>query len=455
MKRWKSIAGVIAGIFIFGEIVKGLNYLYVPEKEDSVIWGRILWHNFYEDQGKIDNLFLGSSHVYCDIDSQLLDECNQQYNFNLSSSAQLMNGTYYLLREADRNNELSHVYIELYYRFNVKAANESKEPIITEYGRNWCNADYMRFSLNRLFYRLTMTDVEKYPETWLKFIRYRDSLSDWSEIADTLNWKKSNDYLNYRYHALGGENHERETEYREKGYYYTTAILKQTERSFEQDVILQEDSLAESSEKYLRKTITYCQKKNIPITLFVSPIYELQLISTENYDNYINQVRGIAEEYQIDFYDFNLAKAEYLPIQNPEYFMDIGHLNKTGADMFTKFFYQVISGDADDNKMYFYNSYAEKQQNQKPEVFGIYYRDRRILENDENFVWDMWIASNREDEMEYRITFIPYDNKKQELIQDFSNNKKFMIETGKTGTFFIEYRLKSNPDFIETVEIEI
>lgn len=90
--------------------------MYVPFWD----WERNLWHYFYKDDGKIDNLYLGSSHVYYDINPALLDSMNGGYNFNLASSAQPLNGSYYLLKEAGKNNALSHVYLELYYQCSVK-----------------------------------------------------------------------------------------------------------------------------------------------------------------------------------------------------------------------------------------------------------------------------------------------------------------------------------------------
>ena len=67
-----------------------------------------------------------------------------------------------------------------------------------------------------------------------------------------------------------------------------------------------------------------------------SPIYELQLIGTENNDNYIDEVMAIAEEYSVEFYDFNLAREGFLPIRRGDYFMDTNHLNRVGADMYAK-----------------------------------------------------------------------------------------------------------------------
>ncbi|MDE7206541.1 MAG: hypothetical protein K2N90_05200, partial [Lachnospiraceae bacterium] len=123
--------------------------------------------------------------------------------------------------------------------------------------------------------------------------------------------------------------------------------------------ILDEDCLGRESKKYLYKIIQYCQKRDIPITLFVSPIDELQLTSTEKYDCYVNQIKEIASECNVAFYDFNLAKEAYLPIHQNQYFRDIGHLNSEGAGVFTPFFAQVMAGDPLKNEMYFYSSYRE------------------------------------------------------------------------------------------------
>ncbi len=145
---------------------------------------------------------------------------------------------------------------------------------------------------------------------------------------------------------------------------------------------------------YLRKAITYCQQWQIPVTLFVSPTYELQLISTEGYDNYVDQVREIAEEYQVDFYD----------------------------------------------------SYGQKLQNQEPAVYGIYYRASEDSEK------NMWVASNREAEMEYKITCTTSEGERH-TIQDFHENKVFKVPAWEQGTSEITYRLNNMPDSEQTVEI--
>lgn len=206
--------------------------------------------------------------------------------------------------------------------------------------------------------------------------------------------------------------------------------------------------MAQSSELYLRKAIEYCQKKGIPVTLFISPMYNLQPASVGNYDNYVKQMKNIASEYDLDFYDFNLAKEEYFPIQNLKYFKDVDHLNSNGAAMFTDFFYKVVSGNAEQNQKYFYDSYVQKLKDEEPEVYGIHYwkEDAEIFMN---------VVSNRDSGMEYRITIIPDKslNKESYLVQDFCENKKFIIEDGN-GICTVEYRMKNAPDAVHIVEVE-
>ena len=395
-KYLSRIIGVLGALLIFYMICNTLNYIYV--EEDS--WGRILWHNSFEDDRKIDNIYLGSSHVYCNINPELLDEINGQYNFNMASGAQLLNGSYHLLKEADKNNVLSHVYLELYYDCSViNNFNSSSEIINIGYYHNFKNTDYMKLSFNKIEYMLSIAGAEKYVDIFFPFSRYRTKLDNWDYIRQTMESKGTTAYVNFEQHNeyVDGNGI---FEYKEQGYQYNTRKFLDKQRLYKQYKILGENPIGEKSEKYLRRIISYCQKRDIPITLFVSPIDELQLISVEHYDNYINQVRKIAREYGIEFYDFNLTKEEYLDIQHGKYFRDIDHLNYKGADIFTPFFSKVVSGTPSENEKYFYASYEEKLQSTAPAIYGLYYKDSDGIRT-------YHVASNRERGMEYRITMNP------------------------------------------------
>lgn len=448
MKRIKRTVGILMWIFIFAIAVHSLNYMYVAGfAEDE--WERILMHSFYEDEGKIANLYLGSSHVYCDIDPYQLDKLNGQYNFNLATPSQIMNGTYYLLREADQRNELSHVYVELYYYVSTKNNfDKNRDPIEEFFLNNTRVTDYMRISPNKMCYLATMADVEKYPDLFFGFSRYRMHLDDWAYVKKTIERKRTAEYRDFQYHNDSNE------EYLPRGRFYSSGELLDQRRLFEQNRILAEEPMAEASEAYLRKVINYCQERDIPITLFISPIYELQLISAENYDNYLDQVREIAAEYGLGVYDFNLVGERYLPIQETRYFRDCGHLNAAGAKLYTDFFYKIVSGDAKENRKYFYDTYEEKLAHAEPEVYGIYYRDDPEKDGGST-IRNMFIASNRQEGMEYRIIMTPKteEDAKPHMLQDFCENRAFQVDNNEHGICTVTYRMKETPDEAETIEI--
>lgn len=446
VRHIRRAAGIIAAFCIFLGIVHALNYIYAGDSE----WERILWHNFYEDKGRIDNLYLGTSHVYSDINPMILDKLNGEYNFNLSTSAQSMNGTFYLLKEADRNNELKHVYVELYYYGNVK--NEfGSDSVITEPHRNWANTDYMKISINKLAYMLSIAGPEKYSDVFLPFSRYRVNLNNLGQIRQKVDNKCQHDYLTYMRHYEFDDGNGYE-EYQRQGYINYTRVNLADETPALQDRILNYEPMGETAEKYLYKIMDYCQKRNIPVTLFVSSIGDLKLISTEGYDYYIDQVSGIAEEYQGPFYDFNLVKEEYLSLNLKECYRDEGHLNCFGAEIFTSFFNEVVSGDESENQKYFYNSYAEKLQETVPTIYGLYYQYAENMTETLEVIRVMHVASNRTSGMEYKITLTP-DEGEQYVVQDFDENKEFTIPYGEKGICTIVARMKESPEEIQTMEI--
>lgn len=429
-KYLKRGIGIFAAFFIFVGISSILNYMYAARDSD---WERNLWHYFYENKGEINNLYLGSSHVYSGINAAMLDDINGEHNFNLASARQRPVSSYFLLKEADRTNSLSHVYLELFYWCSTNDDfNPSSETQF--YNDNWKNIDYMEFSCNKVEYMLRISESEKYIDTLFQFVRYRSHLGDWDYIKQTMESKRAEGYL-----AYDGD---------KQGYRYSTKVFLDENRMIEQAGVSEKNPVGEISKKYICKIISYCKKRDIDITLFCVPIDELQLISTEHYDNYINEIKEIAEEYDVEFYDFNLAKEEYLPIHNNMYFRNTDHLNGEGADLFTPFFHEIVSGDPSDNKKFFYNSYEEKLQTMPPAIYGIYWKDSETAE--EVRIYE--VASNREQGMEYRIILNP-NRQEQIMIQDFMENKEFTRPKDEHGICTIVARMKDKPDDIYTLEV--
>jgi hypothetical protein len=431
----KRIAGILGMLLLFLVIGELLNVMYVSEGGRN----RYLWHQFYEHEGEIDNLFLGSSHVFCGVNAVLLDDLNGQHNFDLSSAYQTLNASYYLLREADRKNSLSHVYLEMYYPVSL---------YIETGAENWLNIDHMELSWNKweYFASIAVRDPRHLPEICFPFYRYRRFLGDWDYITQTIEGKRTNTYYNVFADGNGYE------ESMGQGYIYSSRVLQEHEKLMTSYTVLSENPMGEVSEQYLRKIISYCKEREIPITLFTVPMYGLSPVSTEHYDYYVDEIRTIAGEYGVAYYDFNLVKEEYLPIQRNEFFMDTDHLNGAGADFFTTFLNQVMSKEDSENEEYFHASFAERLRAEEPRVYGLYLREHTSQEEPDQQMKTYWIASNREDDMEYNISLVS-DTGEVNLIQDFTENREFTLPAEEHGICTIRARMKDGMEELCNMEI--
>ena len=435
-KNVKRIGFLLLFAFVFRAGVAFFNYIYAGYDE----WCRILWHNYYNEEENIDYLYLGSSHVYCDINPFKLDKLNGENNFNLSSSSQKLNGSYHLLKEADKRHDIKHVYLEMYYVQSTGSGGIYYDS--GNVGANQNTINFMKISGNKLHYMLTMSEPSLYGETLFPFIKYRSQLFNYIYIKDTIDKKETDDYKNYIYST---KNDGDILYYADKGFYY------RTRQRWTGEYRMEKNPMTDDAEKYLKKIIKYCQNNGIGITLFSSPIYELQVLSTENYDNYVSQLRQIAEEYGIDYYDFNLCRENYLPIQKTENFMDIGHLNVNGADIYTDMFWKVMSGTPEENEKYFYPTYAEKLLSSKPQIYGIHQVD--FDGTDVGIDAAAYkVAANRPQDMEYRI-LLTVEDEGTRMYQDFSSNPYLSVPSSEHGICTIVARVKGQEEKVQTLEI--
>lgn len=436
ISNFKRVLVVGLTIVVIYGVCQLLNFLYVLPEDFS----RILFHTYYEEENNIDYLYLGSSHVYNGINPYRLDEINGGNNFSLGTSAQLLNASYHLLVEADKDHELKHVFLEMYYSISTG------EEYATRIWNNWRVTDFMKPSRNKLELMLSLNGAENYIETVLPFIRYRSKLFDAEHICNNIDNKSSEMYKKYQYetkNSLGNVS------------FYGKGFCKREWSLEESNLIMGQTSLSEEpilpeAEIYLRKIIEYCQENNIKITLYSAPMYELQLLSINDYDRYVKQVNSIAREYGIAYYDFNLCKEEILPIQGVQYFYDIGHMNYKGTELFTDVFWYIMQGTPENNRDFFYQTYAEYKENTDERIYGVL---NAKVENPVAGIEYFRVASNKENSMEYRIVLTP-DDGDSVMFQDFSDNTIFYMPVDDKGICTIVARNKSNPEKIQTIEIE-
>lgn len=420
-----------------------LNYIYQEPDYAS----RIMWKSFYA-QDDVDTIFLGSSHVYCDVDVYVVDEVMNCKSFDMATSSQRLQESYYNLIEANQKYDIKNVYVELYYEESTDKDGDYKT--VNAMKNSWKNTDYMGKGFVWLEGVWKMNDSEHLLDALMPFVRYRAYLFDWDYISEQISIKKSDDYKNYKYHYDFSENGFYEIDLNRKGFWYSTKIIDDfiyTPSREKCDMCMTNDA-----EKYLKKIIEYCHEHEISLKLFVSPIYETQLISTEGgYDTYLNYVQALADEYSIPFYDFNIIKKEYLKLDTDDFY-DVGHLNSKGAEKFTRILCDVFSNENLDKNMYFYDSFSEKMQNEIPRLYGIYWvnKNDRVIK----------IAASDNSNMEFKVVFEQIDDESLEnntssnvMLQDYNKNREIIIPKVEHGKIIIYWRMKNSEENVEMMEI--
>ena len=105
----KFIEKMIVFIVLLFIILKGINFIMF---DDIHSYTRLMFEEMYEYNGNIDIVFLGSSHVYRSYDTKVTDEIFKENTFNAGSSSQLLDGSYYVLKEIIKNKNLDEKFTD-------------------------------------------------------------------------------------------------------------------------------------------------------------------------------------------------------------------------------------------------------------------------------------------------------------------------------------------------------
>ena len=112
----KQILKGLLGCFIIIVSILGINkilyYVLVDDTGDEV---KYAIQELYK-QENIETLFLGSSHVMCGYIPEILDSGLNESIWLATTPVQRIDGSYHLLKEVLKKNDIKKVYLDMYYR---------------------------------------------------------------------------------------------------------------------------------------------------------------------------------------------------------------------------------------------------------------------------------------------------------------------------------------------------
>ena len=257
---------------------------------------------YAQPRNTIDVVFMGSSHIHCDVNTAWLWEKYGIAAYDYSAAEQPLWTTYYYLKEICKYQEPQLIVLDLYSPARFK----------DDYQYYWLsdNLNGVRFSWNKLQMIAASCEADKiwnyFPSFATYHLRYSDlEKEDWDYLTST--------------------KHDRAAFKGYTPYYYVDP---------QEEPILSEQlsgGITIKSEVYLQRIIEYAQKNGIDLFLMVSPY-----ITRDEDELVYNRIHEIADRYGLEFNSTNyFYKAMNLDFEVD--FNDSSHLNFLGSCKFTDY----------------------------------------------------------------------------------------------------------------------
>lgn len=285
------VAAVLALIFGISVLAKVLQI----KSDHGINQKRAL---YFQTEDSIDAVFLGTSHIHCDVNTALLWEKYGIAAYDYSGAEQPLWMTYYYLKEFYKYQNPKVVVLDLY------APARFKE----DYQYTWISENIygMKFSLNKLAMLCTSVELQHFFDYFPSFAVYHGRYDELESVdVEQLFWNE-NQLQSF------------------KGYTPYWKHIKAEEAANPSGV---PGGLTPKSEKYLRKIMDYMQKKEAKLILIVAPY----AVAPEDEETY-QQIRSVADEYGVEIIDYN----QKMELNVEEDLNDVSHLNYWGSCKFTE-----------------------------------------------------------------------------------------------------------------------
>lgn len=331
---------------------------------DDTSYVRIMEHELYNPEENIDVLFLGSSHTYRAFAPEITDEIFGMNTFNAGSSSQGYDGSYALLVEAGKHNDLKKVYAEVCCSHMNNVYKD--RTLLTG---TYLVSDNMKFSLNKVRFLLGASSSKHYVNSFFPLSRNKEKLLNKAYIESVIALKQENAYKEYAY--IGEPQVDIEW-YEGKGYVANKSRIEKENWSRQDSYEAIPDNLTSKDDlRSLQSMVDYCEKNDIELIFVATPISDFRASSYGNYDYAVEQFTRFCESNGIEYYDFNLCKPDYFTYES-QYYLDESHLNCYGAEKFSEVFAKFFTGQIPLEEL-FYDSYAEKMEAIGEKTFGVEY----------------------------------------------------------------------------------
>lgn len=332
-------------------------------------------HEFYEQKKEgrnIDVLFSGASHVSHGIDTTVSDAVFGKNTFCTGSAGQNIEGSYAIIQQALKLYDVEKIFVELDFAIATRPPVKDRSGFKPDYSL----LKSIRDPRIKLDYMLSMSSPRYYLNSILPIGKDKHMTLNPKDLKFRLKSFFNGDYWSYNYV-------DKDADYAGKGSLLDIRVVENG--TFSSPVVegpIHVENVNSDWVRTIDKIIEDCRQKNVELIFYNMPNSDFYLNEKGNYDEYYSFCRDFCSERGFEFYDFNLAKEEYLPLEDCD-FHDDNHFNKYGVKKWTEIFCSFFL-DKYDRSDFFYSSYAEKMQAQEDKIYGLV-----LLEKDDGRAMDV------------------------------------------------------------------
>jgi len=322
----KIVKGVafLAILFVINSIV---SFALIPANGAS----EVMWKDYYEMED-LDVVYIGSSVCLRSFNPFILDEMLGTNSFNMGTPSQPIDLTYLALETALKDHNIERVYFGFGY-FNLTMPNSQQSEAAFLQARNQHVSVMERMKAN-LSYMFDKANIGK--NVSINFVFpwvYNHVPLQLGSIKQNIQ-TKLNGTANEELSMVNDEMRN----YVGRGFGYYKGVLDYNNIGNDNSRTHYYGSFREDLLEKLDAICLLCEENEIELIVINTPrpAFDIVAYGEEYYETYLWLKSYLADKGAL-YYDFNFIKPEIYD-SRPEYYFNFEHLNKEGAEAFSRAF---------------------------------------------------------------------------------------------------------------------
>ena len=326
MQTFKRAGTLLCSLLIFIALNLGMSFALRPYSGS----GSEMWRGF-KDKGSLDMVYTGTSFCLSDIDPAAVDEITGLKSYNMGTNMQSLQSSYLALQQAIERGGITKAVVGI-------------DPEIMEMGR----AD--NFRAEACFVR-NLSDTLPLPQKvseGLGFVASRDFIGTPTSVLYFFPWTydRVSDVPGNIKEKLSGQILDMTDHRDENGFYGSDEVYGQGRNFVDLDNVaawndeaddLYDVEMRQENFDTLKDMAKLCSERGVELYVIAFPTTQtLSCYKLDSYKDYGDRIRDMLSGYGFEYYDYNLAREEYVDVFNLEIYRDNGHLNNRGAAQFSK-----------------------------------------------------------------------------------------------------------------------